>query len=203
VITTSLTWVSTLSTVILQGGVPVLVDIDPKTMNLDPALLEAAITPRTVGIIRYLTGLPCPMDAVWAVAEKHGLWVIEDAAQAMGAHYKRKKIGSDLRSVMSVYSFHPNKNLTTGEGGGTAFHDERFLGRIQRLRFHGIEKDAWKRQSKEGSVHIDVEPAARPTSPWTCRRPSACTRSRSWTPSTPAAASYSAAISNSSRTSKN
>ena len=162
VITTSLTWVSTLSTVILQGGVPVLVDIDPKTMNLDPERLEAAITPRTVGVIPvHLTGLPCPMEAVWAAAAKHGLWVVEDAAQAMGAYYKGKKIGSDPRSVMSVYSFHPNKNLTTGEGGGIAFHDSRFLPRIQRLRFHGIEKDAWKRQSKEGSVHIDVQEPAR------------------------------------------
>lgn len=162
VITTSLTWVSTLSTVILQGGIPVLVDIDPKTLNMDPARLEAAITPRTVGIIPvHLTGLPCPMEAVWAVAARHGLWVVEDAAQAMGAHYQGKKIGSDPRSAMTVYSFHPNKNLTTGEGGGIAFHDERFLPRIQRLRFHGIEKDAWKRQSKEGSVHIDVQEPAR------------------------------------------
>lgn len=161
VITTGLTWVSTLSTVVLQGGVPVLVDIDPKTLNMDPAKLEAAITPRTKGIIPvHLTGLPCPMDAIWAIAQKHGLWVIEDAAQAMGAHYKGRKIGSDPRSVMSVYSFHPNKNMTTGEGGAIAFHDDQYLARIQRLRFHGIERDAWKRQSKEGSVHIDVmEPA--------------------------------------------
>ncbi len=162
VITTSLTWVSTLSTVVLQGGVPVLVDIDPKTLNLDPSKLEAAITPRTKGIIPvHLTGLPCPMDAIWDVAEKHGLWVVEDAAQAMGAHYKGRKIGSDRRSVMSVYSFHPNKNMTTGEGGAIAFFDDALLPRIQRLRFHGIERDAWKRQSKEGSVHIDVAEPAR------------------------------------------
>jgi dTDP-4-amino-4,6-dideoxygalactose transaminase len=162
VITTSLTWVSTLSTVVLQGGVPVLVDIDPKTLNLDPLKLEAAITPRTKGIIPvHLTGLPCPMDAIYAVAAKHGLWVVEDAAQAMGAHYKGKKIGSDPRSVMSVYSFHPNKNMTTGEGGAIAFFDDAYLPRIQRLRFHGIERDAWKRQSKEGSVHIDVAEPAR------------------------------------------
>jgi len=162
VITTSLTWVSTLSTVVLQGGVPVLVDIDPNTLNLDPAKLEAAITPRTRGIIPvHLTGLPCPMDAIYAVAEKHGLWVVEDAAQAMGAQYKGKKIGSDPRSVMSVYSFHPNKNMTTGEGGAIAFFDDAYLPRIQRLRFHGIERDAWKRQSKEGSVHIDVAEPAR------------------------------------------
>ncbi|MBI4911933.1 MAG: DegT/DnrJ/EryC1/StrS aminotransferase family protein [Acidobacteria bacterium] len=162
VLTTSLTWVSTLSTVVLQGGVPVLVDIDPKTLNMDPARLEAAITPRTVGIIPvHLTGLPCPMEAIWKVAERHGLWVVEDAAQAMGARYAGRKIGSDRRSVMTVYSFHPNKNLTTGEGGAIAFHDQALASRIQRLRFHGIERDAWKRQSKEGSLHIDVEEPAR------------------------------------------
>ncbi|MBL0211755.1 MAG: DegT/DnrJ/EryC1/StrS aminotransferase family protein [Holophagaceae bacterium] len=161
VITTSLTWVSTLSTVVLQGGVPVLVDIDPVTLNMDPSKLEAAITPRTKGIIPvHLTGLPCSMDEIWTIAEKHGLWVVEDAAQAMGATYRGAKIGGDPRSVMSVYSFHPNKNMTTGEGGAIAFFDEAYLPRIQRLRFHGIERDAWKRQSKEGSVHIDVvEPA--------------------------------------------
>jgi dTDP-4-amino-4,6-dideoxygalactose transaminase len=161
VITTSLTWVSTLSTVVLQGGVPVLVDIDPATLNLDPAKLEAAITPRTKGIIPvHLTGLPAPMDAVWEVAGKHGLWVVEDAAQAMGAHYRGRKIGSDPRSVMSVYSFHPNKNMTTGEGGAIVCHDDTLVDRIKRLRFHGIERDAWKRFGKDGSPHIDVmEPA--------------------------------------------
>jgi dTDP-4-amino-4,6-dideoxygalactose transaminase len=161
VITTALTWVSTLSTVVLQGGVPVLVDIDPLTLNLDPARLEAAITPRTKGIIPvHLTGLPAPMDAVWKVAEAHGLWVVEDAAQAMGASYRGRKIGADPRSVFSVYSFHPNKNMTTGEGGAIVCHDDRYLDRIRRLRFHGIERDAWKRFQKEGSPHFDVmEPA--------------------------------------------
>ncbi|MDE3033325.1 MAG: DegT/DnrJ/EryC1/StrS family aminotransferase, partial [Acidobacteriota bacterium] len=161
VITTSLTWVSTLSTVVLQGGVPVLVDIDPKTLNLDPAKLEAAITPRTKGIIPvHLTGLPCPMDEIWHIAEKHGLWVVEDAAQAMGARYKGRKIGADPRSVMSVYSFHPNKNMTTGEGGAIAFFNDDYESRIKRLRFHGIDRDAWKRFAKEGSPHTEVyEPA--------------------------------------------
>jgi dTDP-4-amino-4,6-dideoxygalactose transaminase len=161
VITTSLTWVSTLSTVVLLGGVPVMVDIDPVTLNMDPAKLEAAITPRTKGIIPvHLTGLPVSMDAVWDVARKHGLWVVEDAAQAMGAHYRGRKIGSDPRSVMTVYSFHPNKNMTTGEGGAIVCHDDAHRDRIKRLRFHGIERDAWKRFGKDGSPHIDVvEPA--------------------------------------------
>jgi UDP-4-amino-4-deoxy-L-arabinose-oxoglutarate aminotransferase len=161
VITTALTWVSTLSTVVLQGGVPVLVDIDPLTLNLDPARIEAAITPRTKGIIPvHLTGLPAPMEAIWKIAGAHGLWVVEDAAQAMGARYRGRKIGADPRSVFTVYSFHPNKNMTTGEGGAIVCHDDRFLDRIRRLRFHGIERDAWKRFQKEGSPHFDVmEPA--------------------------------------------
>lgn len=161
VITTPMTWVSTLSTIVLQGGVPVLVDIDPVTLNLDPALIEPAITPRTKGIIPvHFAGLPAPMEAIWQIAEKHGLWVMEDAAQAMGAHYQGRKIGSDPRSVMTFYSFHPNKNMTTGEGGCLAFHDDRYVDRIKRLRFHGIEKDAWKRFSKDGSPHTEVmEPA--------------------------------------------
>jgi len=157
VITTAMTWASTLSTIVLQGGIPVLVDIDRKTLNIDPAKIEAAITPRTVGIIPiHLTGLPAPMNSIWDIAEKHGLWVVEDAAQTMGAHYKGTKIGANPRSAMSVYSFHPNKNLTTGEGGCIAFHDEKYLSRIKRLRFHGIEKDAWKRFAKDGSPHTEV-----------------------------------------------
>jgi len=161
VITTSMTWCSTLNTIVLQGGVPVLVDIDPKTLNIDPAKIEAAITSRTKGIIPvHLTGLPVDLEPIWAVAEKHGLWVIEDAAQAMGAHYKGKKIGSNPRSIMSVYSFHPNKNMTTGEGGALVLHDDQHLDRVKRLRFHGIEKDAWNRFAKDGSPHSEVmEPA--------------------------------------------
>lgn len=161
VITTSMTWCSTLNTIVLQGGVPVLVDIDLKTLNIDPAKIEAAITPRTKGIIPvHLTGLPVDMEPIWEIAKKHGLWVIEDAAQAMGAHYKGRKIGSDPRSIMTVYSFHPNKNMTTGEGGALVLHDDQFLDRVKRLRFHGIEKDAWKRFGKDGSPHTEVmEPA--------------------------------------------
>jgi dTDP-4-amino-4,6-dideoxygalactose transaminase len=78
----------------------------------------------------------------------------------MGAHYRGRKIGADPRSVFTVYSLHPNKNMTTGEGGAIVCHDERHLERIKRLRFHGIERDAWKRFQKEGSPHFEVmEPA--------------------------------------------
>jgi dTDP-4-amino-4,6-dideoxygalactose transaminase len=157
IITTPMTWASTLNTIVLQGGVPVLADICRKTLNIDPSKIEAAITPKTVGIIPiHLAGLPAAMNAIWEIAEKHGLWVVEDAAQAMGAHYQGAKIGANSRSVMSVYSFHPNKNLTTGEGGCIALHDEKLVGRIKRLRFHGIEKDAWKRFAKDGQPHVEV-----------------------------------------------
>jgi dTDP-4-amino-4,6-dideoxygalactose transaminase len=157
VITTPMTWASTLNTIVLQGGVPVLVDIERGTLNIDPAKIEAAITPRTVGIVPiHLTGLPAPMDAIWEIAERHGLWVVEDAAQAMGAHYGGTKIGADPRSAMSVYSFHPNKNMTTGEGGCIALHREEYVGRIKRLRFHGIEKDAWRRFAKDGTPHTEI-----------------------------------------------
>ena len=157
VITTAMTWASTLNTIILQGGVPVLVDIDRKTMNIDSAKIEAAITQKTVGIIPiHFTGLPAPMDEIWDIAEKHRLWVVEDAAQAMGALFNGTKIGANPRSVMSVFSFHANKNLTTGEGGCIAFHQEKYANAIKRMRFHGIEKDAWKRFAKDGSPHTEV-----------------------------------------------
>jgi len=74
----------------------------------------------------------------------------------MGARYRGLRIGADSRSAFTVYSFHPNKNMTTGEGGCVAFHDDAFEGRIKRLRFHGIDRDAWKRFAKDGSPHFDV-----------------------------------------------
>jgi dTDP-4-amino-4,6-dideoxygalactose transaminase len=161
VITTSMTFVCTLSVIVLQGGVPVLVDIDPATLNMDPARLEAAITPRTRGIIPvHFAGLPCAMGPIWDIAERHGLWVMEDAAQAMGARYAGRPIGASDRSAFAVYSFHPNKNMTTGEGGAMAFHQDGFADRVKRLRWHGVERDAWRRFAKEGSPHYEVlEPA--------------------------------------------
>lgn len=157
VITTPMTFVATLNTIVLQGGVPVLADIDPATMNLDPAGLEAALTPRTRGIVPvHFAGLPCAMGPIWDFASRHGLWVMEDAAQAMGATYGGLRIGADPRSAITAYSFHPNKNMTTGEGGALAFHRDDLEPRLKRLRFHGIDKDAWKRFAKDGSPHVEV-----------------------------------------------
>lgn len=143
VITTAHTFVCTVSNVVLRGAVPVLVDVEPDTMNLDAERIEERVTPRTKAIVPvHYAGLPCRMERVWEIADRHGLAVIEDAAHTMGARYRGKRIGSDPRSAFSVYSFHPNKNLTTLEGGAIAFHDPRHAAYLKLQRFHGIARGA-------------------------------------------------------------
>ena len=124
VITTAHTFVCTVSNVVLRGAVPVLVDVEPDTMNVDAERIEERITPRTKAILPvHYGGLPCRLERIWEIAERHGVAVIEDAAHTMGARYAGRRIGSSPRSAFSVYSFHPNKNMTTIEGGAVAFHD--------------------------------------------------------------------------------
>lgn len=155
VITTTLTFVATLNTIVQAGGRPVLVDIDPKTYNLDLDAVAAAITPRTRAIVPvHYAGLPVDLDALYALAQKHGLRVIEDAAHAIGAEYKGRKIGSF--GDTQVFSFHPNKNMTTGEGGCITTADAAMIDRINKLRFHGIDREAFNRFSKSGSQHYDI-----------------------------------------------
>lgn len=155
VITTPLTFVCTLNTIVQAGGKPVLVDIDEATFNIDPKKIEAAITPRTRAIVPvHFAGLPCDMDAIYAIAQKHGLRVIEDAAHAIGAAYKGKKIGSF--GDTHVFSFHPNKNMTTGEGGAVMTANVETAKFIRVMRFHGIDREAFNRFSKQGSQHYDV-----------------------------------------------
>ena len=155
VITTPLTFVATLNTIVQAGGKPVLIDIDPTTRNMNTALLQKAITPRTRAIMPvHFAGLPVDLDAVYDIAKKHKLRVIEDCAHAIGAEYKGKKIGSF--GDIQVMSFHPNKNMTTGEGGAVVTDDKDVLQSIERLRFHGIDREAFNRFSKTGSQHYDV-----------------------------------------------
>ena len=155
VITTPLTFVATLNTIVLAGGKPVLVDIDPGTLNMDTARIEAAITPRTRAIMPvHYAGLPCDMDAIYAIAKKHGLRVVEDCAHAIGAEYKGKRLGSF--GDIAVMSFHPNKNMTTGEGGAVITDDAEVVAKVERLRFHGIDRNAFNRFTKAGSQEYDV-----------------------------------------------
>ena len=155
VITTPLTFVATLNTIVIAGGKPVLVDIDPTTLNMDVSRIEAAITKRTRAIMPvHYAGLPVDLDPLYALAKKHGLRVVEDCAHAIGAEYKGKRVGSF--GDIAVMSFHPNKNMTTGEGGAVITEDAEVINAIERLRFHGIDRNAFNRFSKGGSQQYDV-----------------------------------------------
>jgi dTDP-4-amino-4,6-dideoxygalactose transaminase len=158
VITTPLTFVATLNTIVQAGGKPVLVDINPHTLNINVDAIEAAITPRTRVIMPvHYAGLPCDMDVINALAKKHNLRVVEDCAHAIGALYKGKKLGSF--GDIAVMSFHPNKNITTGEGGAIITDDKEVIHALERLRFHGIDRDAFNRFGKSGSQQYDVTQA--------------------------------------------
>jgi len=155
VITTPLTFVATLNTIVLAGGKPVLVDINPDTLNIETSAIEAAITSKTKVIMPvHYAGLPCDMEAIYALAKKHNLRVVEDCAHAIGAAYKGRKLGSS--GDIQVMSFHPNKNMTTGEGGAIITDDKEVIHKLERLRFHGIDRDAFNRFGKYGSQQYDV-----------------------------------------------
>ena len=155
VITTPMTFAATLNTIVLAGGRPVLVDVEPHTYNLDAQRLASAITPRTRAVMPvHFAGLPVDLDPVYALAEKHGLRVIEDAAHAIGSEYNGRRIGGF--GDTQVFSFHPNKNMTTGEGGCITTRDERLAERLALLRFHGMDREAWDRFGKQGNQHYEI-----------------------------------------------
>ncbi len=161
VITTPLTFCATVNVILHAGAMPVLADIGWDG-NIDPASVEARITQRTRAIIPvHLAGLPCEMSAIWAIAKKHGLYVIEDCAHAAGAHYCCLPIGAGNpqtgdRSDASVFSFYATKNLTTGEGGMVTTHDDHLAESLRNLCLHGISKNAWNRYSDKGSWYYEV-----------------------------------------------
>lgn len=138
VITTPLTFFATVEAVLLCGARPVFVDVDEKTLNLDPDLIEAAITPRTRAIVPvHLYGQPADMDAVLAAAKPQGLFVLEDAAQAVGSLYKGRKAGS--LAPAAAFSFYPGKNLGAyGDAGAVVTSDEKLAQRLRLLRNHGM-----------------------------------------------------------------
>ena len=149
VITTPMTWVATTNIIINAGATPVLVDIDPVTRNLDLNKLEAAITPRTKAILPVdLAGLPVDRDHLYEIANKHGLRVLEDAAQSQGATWNGQRVGSfgDLCSV----SFHPNKNMTTTEGGALVMNTEAEARLFEKWRLQGVTRFA------DGTMDCDL-----------------------------------------------
>lgn len=144
VIMPSYTFVSTANAFVLRGGVPVFVDIRPDTLNIDEALIEAAITPRTKAIVPvHYAGVACEMDAIMDIANRHGLMVIEDAAQAIMSNYKGRPLGSI--GHLGCLSFHETKNLISGEGGALLINDERFLDRAEIIREKGTNRSQFFR----------------------------------------------------------
>src|SRR5476651_1301191 len=139
VITTSISWVATANVIIEVGATPVFADIDPVTRNIDLDKVEAAITPRTKAVIPvYLSGLPVDMDRLYAIAAKHNLRVIEDAAQALGSSWNGKRIGSFGDFVS--FSFQANKNITCSEGGCLVVNDADEARLAEKYRLQGVTR---------------------------------------------------------------
>jgi dTDP-4-amino-4,6-dideoxygalactose transaminase len=161
VITTPLTFCATVNTIIHAGATPVLADVGPDG-NIDPASIASRITDKTRAIIPvHYAGLPCDMEAIWFLARRHGLDVIEDCAHAAGSLYKGVHAGAAHpvtgdHSAASVFSFYAVKNLTTGEGGMVLTHDEELASRMKILALHGISKNAWNRYSDRGHWGYEV-----------------------------------------------
>lgn len=158
VITSPLTFISTANVVHHLGAKPVFADIDGETFNIDPERIAAAVTPRTKALLPvHYSGQPCDMGAIQKIARQHRLRVVEDAAHAMGAEYRGRKVGSG--GNLTCFSMFPTKNITTGEGGLITLNDGRKAKRLMQLRLHGMSKDGWKRYAREGSWYYEVHEA--------------------------------------------
>ena len=155
VITTPMTFAATANAVIHAGAKPVFVDVNRHTMLMDPEKIERAITPRTRAILPvHLAGRPCAMDEIAAIADKHGLAVIEDAAHCIEGRIGSRRVGSI--SGLTCFSFYVTKNLTTAEGGMVTTNNAEWAARIRRLGLHGMNADAYKRFSDQGFKHYQV-----------------------------------------------
>ena len=138
VICPSLSFIATANAIVYAGATPVFADIDRSTYNLDPNRIEELITPRTSAILLvHQIGLPSPIDAIQAIASRHGLALVEDAACAIGSEYRGQRIGRP-HTAMACFSFHPRKILTTAEGGMLTTNDEEMATRVRRLRQHAM-----------------------------------------------------------------
>lgn len=162
VITTPLTFCSTVHTILHVGAKPVLADIG-QDGNIDPEQIARAITPRTRAIVPvHFAGLPCDMKAIWDLARRHNLFVIEDAAHAVGSCYEGRPLGAapaeaeDPASDAVAFSFYATKNLTTGEGGMITAPRESVAARMRILALHGMSRDAWNRYSRHGNWYYEV-----------------------------------------------
>jgi dTDP-4-amino-4,6-dideoxygalactose transaminase len=155
IIMPSYTFVSTANAFVLRGGVPVFVDIRPDTLNLDETLIEAAITPRTKAIVPvHYAGVGCEMDTIMAIAKKHNLMVIEDAAQGVMSTYKGRSLGSI--GDIGAYSFHETKNIISGEGGAILVNQEALMLRAEIIREKGTNRSQFYRGQVDKYTWQDV-----------------------------------------------
>ncbi|MEO6967155.1 MAG: dTDP-4-amino-4,6-dideoxygalactose transaminase [Rhodanobacteraceae bacterium] len=155
VIIPSFTFVSTANAFVLRGAVPVFVDIRPDTLNLDETLIEAAITPKTKAIcVVHYAGVGCEMDAIMAIADKHGLFVVEDAAQGILSTYKGRPLGSI--GHLAALSFHETKNVICGEGGALLLNDPRFIERAEVIREKGTNRSKFFRGQIDKYTWVDL-----------------------------------------------
>lgn len=155
VIMPSFTFVSTANAFVLRGAVPVFVDIRADTLNIDEALIEAAITSRTRAIcVVHYAGVGCEMDTIMDIAARHGLWVVEDAAQGILSEYKGRPLGSI--GHLAALSFHETKNIICGEGGALLINDPRFVERAEIIREKGTNRSRFFRGQVDKYTWVDV-----------------------------------------------
>lgn len=155
VITTPMTFCATVNAIIHAGATPVLADVDPATMNIDPNEVENRITSKTRAILPvHFAGRPCDMDSLCDIAKQHNLKIIEDCAHAIETEYKGRKTGTF--GDFGCFSFYVTKNVVTGEGGMALAKKEEDIARIKMFALHGMSRDAWKRFSDEGHRHYYV-----------------------------------------------
>jgi UDP-4-amino-4-deoxy-L-arabinose-oxoglutarate aminotransferase len=155
VVTPSMTFASTINQIALAGAFPVFVDSDYGTLLASPEEIAERITPRTRAVIPvHFAGAPADLDPIREAAERAGAAIIEDAAHAVGTSYRGEAVG--VPGDIAIFSFHPIKNITTGEGGMVTCYDDALAGKLRLLRFHGIERDAWRRYGKGGTPHYDI-----------------------------------------------
>jgi dTDP-4-amino-4,6-dideoxygalactose transaminase len=155
IIMPSYTFVSTANAFVLRGGVPVFVDIRADTLNIDETLIEAAITPRTKAIVAvHYAGVACEMDAILDISKRHGLLLIEDAAQALGSSYRGRKLGTI--GDLAAFSFHETKNIVSGEGGALVINNPRFIERAEIIREKGTNRSRFFRGEVDKYTWVDV-----------------------------------------------
>lgn len=154
VVTPSMTWGSTVNLLTLLGLKPVFADIDRRTLMVTPETIKKVLSDKTRAIIPvHFAGCPVDLDPIRQIAAERDLIMIEDAAHALGSRYKGSLVG---KTGTAIFSFHPIKNITTGEGGMVVTDNQDVAERVRILKFHGLAKDAWQRYSRDGKAQVEI-----------------------------------------------